>query len=72
MMMTCCFQKDNVANQHEHIVHLLANEQSRLRIPDEAEPVSFLFFIFKFEGFIHCTVVLKNMGDGPGNFVSHG
>ncbi|QCE05705.1 callose synthase [Vigna unguiculata] len=32
------FQKDNVANQHEHIVHLLANEQSRLRIPDEAEP----------------------------------
>ncbi|KAL9316925.1 hypothetical protein ACSQ67_013442 [Phaseolus vulgaris] len=32
------FQKDNVANQHENIVHLLANEQSRLRIPDEAEP----------------------------------
>ncbi|XP_027367139.1 callose synthase 9 isoform X2 [Abrus precatorius] len=32
------FQKDNVANQREHIVHLLANEQSRLRIPDEAEP----------------------------------
>ncbi|KHN27106.1 Callose synthase 9 [Glycine soja] len=28
----------NVANQHEHIVHLLANEQSRLRIPEGAEP----------------------------------
>ncbi|XP_052184832.1 callose synthase 9 isoform X2 [Diospyros lotus] len=32
------FQKDNVSNQREHIVHLLANEQSRLRIPDEPEP----------------------------------
>ncbi|WCJ32417.1 glucan synthase-like 10 [Euphorbia peplus] len=33
------FQRDNVSNQREHIVHLLANEQSRLRIPDEAEPI---------------------------------
>ncbi|KAJ9153386.1 hypothetical protein P3X46_026831 [Hevea brasiliensis] len=33
------FQKDNVSNQREHIVHLLANEQSRLRIPDETEPI---------------------------------
>ncbi|KAH9611751.1 hypothetical protein KSS87_012090 [Heliosperma pusillum] len=32
------FQKDNVNNQREHIVHLLANEQSRLRIPEEHEP----------------------------------
>ncbi|XP_016651236.1 PREDICTED: callose synthase 9 isoform X2 [Prunus mume] len=32
------FQKDNVSNQREHIVHLLANEQSRLRIPEETEP----------------------------------
>lgn len=32
------FQKDNVANQREHVVHLLANEQSRLKIPDETEP----------------------------------
>ncbi|KAK4266518.1 hypothetical protein QN277_027422 [Acacia crassicarpa] len=32
------FQKDNVSNQREHLVHLLANEQSRLGIPDEAEP----------------------------------
>eukprot|EP00268_Persea_americana_P015686 TRINITY_DN1734_c0_g1_i2.p1 TRINITY_DN1734_c0_g1~~TRINITY_DN1734_c0_g1_i2.p1 ORF type:complete len:1912 (-),score=285.97 TRINITY_DN1734_c0_g1_i2:1152-6887(-) len=32
------FQKDNVANQREHIVHLLANEQSRLGIPEESEP----------------------------------
>ncbi|BFG33465.1 hypothetical protein CerSpe_197390 [Prunus speciosa] len=32
------FQKDNVSNQREHIVLLLANEQSRLRIPEETEP----------------------------------
>lgn len=32
------FQKDNVSNQREHIIHLLANEQSRLRIPEEIEP----------------------------------
>ncbi|XP_047329980.1 callose synthase 9-like isoform X2 [Impatiens glandulifera] len=32
------FQKDNVANQREHVVHLLANEQSRLGIPEEPEP----------------------------------
>ncbi|KAL9270036.1 Callose synthase 9-like protein, partial [Drosera capensis] len=32
------FQKDNVSNQREHVVHLLANEQSRLRIPEEVEP----------------------------------
>uniref|UniRef100_A0A2P2MBM2 1,3-beta-glucan synthase component FKS1-like domain-containing protein n=1 Tax=Rhizophora mucronata TaxID=61149 RepID=A0A2P2MBM2_RHIMU len=32
------FQKDNVYNQREHIVHLLANEQSQLGIPDEIEP----------------------------------
>lgn len=44
-MIITCFQKDNVANQHENIVHLLANEQSRLRIPDEAEPVS-IYFLF--------------------------
>lgn len=33
------FQKDNVSNQREHVVHLLANEQSRLRIPEETEPI---------------------------------
>ncbi|KAL9407348.1 hypothetical protein Peur_004320 [Populus x canadensis] len=32
------FQKDNVSNQREHVVHLLANEQSRLGIPDANEP----------------------------------
>ncbi|CAK9328068.1 unnamed protein product [Citrullus colocynthis] len=31
------FQKDNVSNQREHVVHLLANEQSRLRILEETE-----------------------------------
>ncbi|CAG7878192.1 hypothetical protein BRARA_E03232 [Brassica rapa] len=32
------FQKDSVSNQREHIVLLLANEQSRLTIPEEREP----------------------------------
>uniref|UniRef100_A0AAU6MUB7 1,3-beta-glucan synthase n=1 Tax=Paeonia lactiflora TaxID=35924 RepID=A0AAU6MUB7_PAELC len=32
------FQKDNVSNQREHVVHLLANEQSRLGVPEEIEP----------------------------------
>ncbi|GAB2277918.1 Callose synthase 9 [Dionaea muscipula] len=32
------FQKDNISNQREHVVHLLANEQSRLRIPEEVDP----------------------------------
>lgn len=32
------FQKDNVSNQREHIILLLANAQVRLGIPDEAEP----------------------------------
>ncbi|GKU94174.1 hypothetical protein SLEP1_g7702 [Rubroshorea leprosula] len=32
------FQKDNVSNQREHVVLLLANEQSQLRIPEESEP----------------------------------
>ena len=31
------FQKDNVSNQREHIVLLLANEQSRLGIVEELE-----------------------------------
>ncbi|GMN26653.1 hypothetical protein TIFTF001_001381 [Ficus carica] len=34
------FQKDSVSNQREHIVHLLANEQSRLRILEENEPMA--------------------------------
>ncbi|XP_030955588.1 callose synthase 9 [Quercus lobata] len=33
------FQKDNVSNQREHIIHLLANGQSRLGIPEESEPI---------------------------------
>ncbi|XP_057953714.1 callose synthase 9 isoform X2 [Malania oleifera] len=32
------FQKDNVSNQREQLVHLLANEQCRLGIPEETEP----------------------------------
>ncbi|XP_006354195.1 callose synthase 9 [Solanum tuberosum] len=33
------FQQGNVSNQREHIVHLLSNEQTRLRIPEEPEPI---------------------------------
>lgn len=64
-IITFCFQKDNVANQHEHVVHLLANEQSRLRIPDEVEPVSH-FCIFN--SMIFC-IALKNLGYGLWSFV---
>lgn len=42
------FQKDNVSNQREHIVLLLANEQSRLGIPEEPEPVSYDFGVLFF------------------------
>lgn len=38
-----CWQKDNVSNQREHVVHLLANEQTRLGILNESEPVSLRF-----------------------------
>ncbi|KAL7249432.1 hypothetical protein ACSBR1_011593 [Camellia fascicularis] len=31
--------KDNVFNQREHMVLLLANQQTRLGIPDELEPI---------------------------------
>ncbi|KAK6144004.1 hypothetical protein DH2020_020824 [Rehmannia glutinosa] len=39
LQYTFGFQKDNVSNQREHVVHLLANEQSRLRILEEPEPI---------------------------------
>ncbi|KAJ3689691.1 hypothetical protein LUZ61_018855 [Rhynchospora tenuis] len=32
------FQKDNVSNQREHVVHLIANQQSRLSKPSENDP----------------------------------
>lgn len=44
----CDSQKDNVSNQREHIVLLLANEQSRLGIPDENEPVSLIYLVICF------------------------
>ena len=34
-----CLQEGNVKNQREHIVHLLANEQSRVGKPSGNEPV---------------------------------
>ena len=40
------YQKDNVSNQREHIVHLLANEQSQLRVLEETEPVSLISSMF--------------------------
>ncbi|XP_042059180.1 callose synthase 9-like [Salvia splendens] len=39
LQYTFGFQKDNVSNQREQVVHLLANEQSRLRIPEDPEPI---------------------------------
>ncbi|PIN22751.1 1,3-beta-glucan synthase/callose synthase catalytic subunit [Handroanthus impetiginosus] len=39
LQYTFGFQKDNVSNQREHVVHLLANEQSRLHILEESEPI---------------------------------
>lgn len=33
-------QKDNVRNQRENVVLIIANTQSRLGIPAEADPVS--------------------------------
>lgn len=42
MSLIGSWQEDNVSNQREHVVHLLANEQSRFRIPDEPEPVSLI------------------------------
>ncbi|WJX21764.1 Callose synthase 9 [Trifolium repens] len=38
LQYTFGFQKDNVANQCEHMVHLLANEQSLLGVPEKTEP----------------------------------
>jgi len=46
LTVTDNWQKDNVSNQREHIIHLLANEQSRLRIPDDTEPVGAFVFAF--------------------------
>ena len=46
-LFTCyvfVLQKDSVSNQREQVVHLLANEQSRLRIPEDPEPVGLLIF----------------------------
>lgn len=37
-------QKDNVRNQRENVVLMVANAQSRLGIPAESDPVS-LFYV---------------------------
>lgn len=48
IILLLIWQQGNVSNQREHIVHLLANEQTRLRIPEEPEPVVFILsFTFK-------------------------
>jgi hypothetical protein len=44
-------QEGNVKNQREHIVHLLANEQSRLGKLSANEPVHVLFFVYFFLSF---------------------
>ena len=45
MLKVYGYQKDNVSNQREHIIHLLANGQSRLGIPEESEPVNLKSFL---------------------------
>ncbi|XP_051120821.1 callose synthase 9 [Andrographis paniculata] len=39
LQYTFGFQKDNISNQREHVIHLLANEQSRLRVLEEPDPM---------------------------------
>ena len=53
-------QKDNVSNQREHVVHLLANEQSRLRIPEENEPVCPLFLSLNIDGQFCLLLIINN------------
>lgn len=56
------WQKDNVSNQREHVVHLLANGQSRLGIPEVPEPVGLIFFpssIIIFENIAVCIGWIK-------------
>ena len=45
MLKVYVYQKDNVSNQREQIIHLLANEQSRLHTPEESEPVNLKSFL---------------------------
>lgn len=44
-MVTTCVQKDNIRNQRENVVLALANAQSRLGIPMEADPVSNAIYV---------------------------
>lgn len=52
-------QKDSVSNQREHIVLLLANEQSRLNIPEETEPVSTKVISVSYDYFLKTLVDTK-------------
>lgn len=53
------FQKDNVSNQREHVVHLLANEQSRLRILEETEPVSPISSSLNIDGWFSLLLIIN-------------
>lgn len=49
-------QKDNVRNQRENVVLAIANAQSRLGLPIEAEPVSTNLAIWIFYAIAHLTI----------------
>lgn len=38
-------QKDNIRNQRENVIMMIANAQSRLGIPTESDPVSDIFLL---------------------------
>lgn len=38
-----CSQKDNIRNQRENVILIIANAQSRVGIPAESDPVSNIF-----------------------------
>lgn len=40
-----CLQKDNIRNQRENVIMIIANAQSRLGIPTESDPVSDIYVL---------------------------
>ena len=43
---TYILQRDNVRNQRENVILIIANAQSRLGLPDSRDPVSTCVFIY--------------------------
>lgn len=54
-------QRDNIRNQRENVILIVANSQSRLGFPDERDPVSICFnFLFFFYKHLWCILCLSN------------